>query len=167
MPIADADADALADRIMPVMVAAFDPHWGEGWNRAQLVGSLAFRHTHAVLIDRLGRRAPDAGAPAGFALIRVAPGEEEVLLIAVRPEERGRGLGRKLLDRVIFDARGRNADRLFLEMRANNPAERLYRDIGFAPIGCRPEYYRLSDGSRIDAITFALRLSGRLHDPML
>ena len=44
-------------------------------------------------------------------------------------------------------------------MRENNPARSLYESNGFGPIGRRKEYYRLADGARMDAITFALDLS--------
>lgn len=143
------------DKIMTVMDAAFDPAWGEAWNRRQVSDSLAFSHTHYHLISENGA-APAGDAPAaGFTLVRAAPGEEELLLIAVSPAARGKGLGRRLLEQVIADARGRGAERVFLEMRFNNPAAELYRACGFEPIGRRPDYYRLPDGNKIDAITFA------------
>ena len=56
------------------------------------------------------------------------------------------------------DARTRGAERLFLEMRENNPAASLYRAAGYKPVGRRRAYYKLSDGSRLDAITFAKKL---------
>jgi len=141
------------DQIMAVMDAAFEPVWGEAWNRRQVGDSLAFPHTHYRLAFT------DASQPAaGFTLVRSAPGEEELLLIAVAPEYRGRGLGRQLLEQVLEDARGRGAERVFLEMRFNNPAVELYQKLGFVPIGRRKDYYRLPDGSRIDAITFATEL---------
>jgi ribosomal-protein-alanine N-acetyltransferase len=136
------------DRIMAVMEAAFDPAWGEAWTRRQVSDSLAFPHTHYRLIDG------EAGSVAGFTLVRAAPGEEELLLIAVKPECRGQGLGRRLLETVLTDARSRGAERVFLEMRYNNPAARLYTDAGFEPIGHRRDYYRLPDGRKIDAITY-------------
>jgi len=55
-------------------------------------------------------------------------------------------------------ARDAGAERIFLEMRANNPAEHLYRECGFEPIGRRPDYYRTLDGTKLDAITFARKL---------
>ena len=65
------------DRIMAVMERAFDPHWGEAWTRRQVEDSLRFAHTHYYLLpdeDGDGNRHADA-----FALVRSAPGEEEVL----------------------------------------------------------------------------------------
>ena len=50
------------------------------------------------------------------------------------------------------------AESIFLEMRANNPAETLYRECGFEPIGRRVDYYRTADGTPLDAITFARKL---------
>lgn len=146
----------VLDGIMAVMDDAFDPHWGEAWTRAQVASSLAMPHTYALIVDSEGRtdRTGDAREPAGFALIRRAPGEEELLLIGVRPRFRKRGFGRILLESFFAQARQKKADRVFLEMRANNPARSLYTSLGFEQIGHRPDYYRLSDGSRIDAITF-------------
>jgi ribosomal-protein-alanine N-acetyltransferase len=146
------------DRIMDVMETAFDPAWGEAWNRRQVSDSLAFPHTHYRLVAEDGSPPADNEPAAGFSLVRAAPGEEELLLIGVKPELRGRGLGRILLAHVLSDARGRQAQRVFLEMRTNNPASRLYQAYGFEPIGRRRDYYRLPDGGQIDAITFACQL---------
>lgn len=148
--------DAL-DAMMAVMESSFDPHWREAWTRAQVSDSLAMPSTFLLLGDDEGRAAA-AGPATGFVLSRQALDEEELLLIAVRPEARGRGLGRRLLQTYISAARRRGVRRIFLEMRANNPAHRLYSRCGFVPVGTRPRYYRAVDGQAIDAITFALAL---------
>lgn len=146
------------DRIMEVMDAAFEPRWGEAWTRGQVSGLLALPTTHCRLIDSLGTYPGEFCATAGFTLVRAAPHEEELLLIGVKPQDRARGLGRKLLDLIAADARARGAERIFLEMRENNPAVNLYLNTGFRQIGRRPGYYKTSDGLRLDAITFALDL---------
>jgi [ribosomal protein S18]-alanine N-acetyltransferase len=147
------------DRIMTIMEAAFDPVWGEAWTRRQVSDSLAFAHTHYRLLATDGWAASESEEPcAGFTLVRAAPGEEELLLVAVMPEHRGRGLGEKLVRQAIEDARTRNAERLFLETRHNNPAIGLYRKLGFQPIGVRKDYYRGSDSKKLDAITFAYKI---------
>lgn len=115
--------------------------------------------THYNLIASSGLTPAEGESAAGFTLVRAAPGEEELLLIGVIPEMRGHGLGRKLLDSVADQARLRKAEQLFLEMRENNPAIDLYRSFGFSPIGRRKNYYKISDGSMLDAITFALPLT--------
>ncbi len=143
------------DRIMAVMTAAFDPAYGEAWNRRQVGDALTMPNTHYLLAG------PDGLAPApddpavGFLLSRGAAGEEELLLIAVHPEHRGNGIGTALIERFIDVARHRGTERLFLEMREGNPAERLYVALGFKPVGRRRQYYRSARNGPLDAITYA------------
>jgi ribosomal-protein-alanine N-acetyltransferase len=145
------------DRIMAVMQAAFDPAYGEAWNRRQVSDALVLPNTHYLLIDADGHE-PAEGAPAaGFVMARGVLDEEELLLIAVHPEQRGRGLGTALLQRYIEAAEARGRTSLFLEMREGNPAESLYLRAGFAPIGRRRNYYRNAALGPLDAITYARR----------
>jgi ribosomal-protein-alanine N-acetyltransferase len=147
------------DRIMAVMTAAFDPAFGEAWNRRQVEDALLIGNCHYCLAGP-ERTAPAEGeATAGFFMSRTGFEEEELLLIAVSPEFRGRGVGRYLLDQLRSAAASRGARRLLLEMRQGNPAEILYSNAGFKPIGRRPEYYRTPGGQRIDSITFACDIS--------
>nr|WP_280842170.1 ribosomal protein S18-alanine N-acetyltransferase [Pontixanthobacter sp. CEM42] len=146
------------DAMMAIMESAFDPRWGEAWNRKQLSDSLLMPHNQYRLIGADGGEPADDTPAAGFSLIKTIPGEEELLLIAVLPEHRGKGLGKALLQQFAQEARERGAEKIFLEMRANNPADVLYRSMGFEPIGKRTQYYKAADGSRIDAITMALSL---------
>jgi ribosomal-protein-alanine N-acetyltransferase len=147
-------ADDL-DRLMAVMGTAFDPVFGEAWTRRQVEDALLIGNCHYQLICAAGRE-PEPGVPAaGFFLSRTGFEEEELLLFAVDPAWRRRGLGLALLERLVRSARERGARRLLLEMRRGNPAEALYRRFGFRPIGERLNYYRGRDGQTIDAITFA------------
>ena len=141
---------------MTVMEAAFDPAFGEAWNRQQIADALVMPNTHALVVDADGELVEETNAqePAGFVLTRHAAGEEELLLIAVLPGCRKKGLGKLLIDRLFAAARSRGTTRIFLEMRRGNPAEYLYRKTGFEPIGERPNYYRMANGNRLDAITF-------------
>jgi ribosomal-protein-alanine N-acetyltransferase len=76
---------------------------------------------------------------AGFLVTReVAPGEREILNLAVDPAERRTGVARKLL----ADALARAGGAWFLEVRASNVAAiRLYEAAGFHRAGRRPQYY--------------------------
>lgn len=146
------------DRLMTVMESAFDPIYGEAWTRRQVEDALIIGNCHAFLAGPSGQAiAPDEEA-AGFSLSRLGYEEEELLLFAVRPEYRCRGIGRAILQSFAQAATNRGARRLILEMRRGNPAESLYRAFGFTPIGERKEYYRTQGGARIDAITFALEI---------
>ena len=151
--------DDTLDAIMHVMEQAFDPAYGEAWNRRQVADALTLANTHCVII------AADAVSPicdpsdaAGFAMLREAVGEEELLLLAVAPIHRRKGIGRRLLQQALAQAKARGSAQVFLEMRDGNSAECLYRALGFEQIGRRPGYYRSAVGGPLDAVTFARRL---------
>ncbi len=148
----------LLDRIMAVMEAAFDPAYGEAWNRRQVADALTMPSTHALVVDAAGALIPDGPGPAadavGFVLTRHVLDEEELLLIAVIPPARRQGVAAALIRHLFSAARDRGTTRIFLEMRRGNPAVHLYRKFGFEPIGERRNYYRMANGERIDAITF-------------
>ena len=98
-------------------------------------------------------------ADAGFLLGRAVAGEAEVLTLAVSPESRRLGLGRKLLARFIYQARLRGAQTAFLEVSAANVAAlALYESAGFSARGRRKGYYTGADGVRIDAVVMARAL---------
>jgi len=153
------DNAELVQAIMRVMEGAFDPAFGEAWNKRQIGDALVLPSTHALLINAKGELVERGGDDlAGFVLTRHAADEEELLLIAVLPEHRALGLGEALVDRLFEAAASRGVTRVFLEMRRGNPAIHLYHKVGFEPIGERPNYYKMEDGTRIDAITFARAL---------
>ena len=143
------------DRIMTVMEAAFDPAYGEAWSRRQVEQALILPNTHYLLAGVDGAAPGENEPAAGFVLSRSVADEEELLLLAVDPRWRGRGIGSTLLARFIAAAGERGSERLFLEMREGNPAEALYRRHGFATVGRRRHYYRRGTLSPLDAITFA------------
>lgn len=143
------------DKLMEVMEEAFDPHFREAWTRRQVEESLLAPSTFMMLANAQGEPCLENESAAGFVLARQAADEIELLLIAVRPGLRGSGVGRRLLARFFADAAERKAAKVFLEMRANNPAEQFYRKAGFTQIGQRPDYYRTVLGNPIDALTFA------------
>ena len=90
---------------------------------------------------------------AGLLLGRAVAGEAELLTVAVLPEARRRGLGRKLVARFLYQARLRGAKRAFLEVSAENPAAiALYESAGFILAGRRKGYYQVPGGAPIDAI---------------
>ena len=100
----------------------------------------------------------EGGVIIGYVLMSVAAGEAHILNVCVAPEHQGRGLGRKLVRAILHVARGRGAQRVFLEVRPSNVgAIALYHDEGFNEIGRRPRYYPARDG-REDAIVMAMEI---------
>lgn len=146
--------DAL-DGIMAVMEAAFDPVYGEAWNRRQVGDALIMPHTDFVLLDSAGRQPESAEQAAGFTLSRQVIDEEELLLIAVAPWARGQGLGHGLMRQFLSQSEAKGVARQFLEMRDGNPAAGLYLAHGFRPVGRRVNYYRSGNLGPVDAITYS------------
>ena len=134
-----------------VMNEAFDPRFGEAWTRSQCLAILGMPGVWLTL-------ARADGEVAGFALTRAILDEAELLLIAVRPAFRRRGIGAALLRGVIADARGRGVTRLHLEVRAGNEAVALYGAHGFVKVGERRDYYRGRAGQSFDAHSYAVAL---------
>ena len=150
--IISASADNLA-AVMTVMREAFDPVFGEAWTQPQCESILAMPGSWLVV-------AMDDGNPAGFALTRSAIFEAELLLIAVRPCFRRRGIGRQLLARVFGDCQSANVECVHLEVRADNVATAFYEQQGFVRVGIRKNYYRGASGQFTDAITLTKTLVG-------
>jgi ribosomal-protein-alanine N-acetyltransferase len=102
--------------------------------------------------------AEDERGVVGYAAV-LAPagsGDADVLTIAVGGDFRGEGTGAALLQRMIDTASARGAQRVFLEVRDDNPvAQTLYASRGFAVVGRRPRYYQPDD---VDAIVMRLDL---------
>ncbi len=126
--------------------------FGEGrWSLEQIRSSLRLHTTVA-------RVACVEGKPCGFILCQLAGGEVEVLTFCVKPLFRRAGVGQTLLRSVLGEARGQNADRVFLEVAADNEAAlSLYKAAGFKVIGTRPRYY-IRAGGPVDAVMMALDL---------
>lgn len=153
--------DTVLNELMRIMEASFDPYWREAWTRKQVADALVLPNTHAMLFDETGEPLSKPGHAVGFVLSRHICGEEELLLIAVHPAQRGRGLGKRILETFVSRAIERGADSIFLEMRANNCAGSLYERCGFVAVGLRRDYYRTVTGEPIDAITFARKTNDR------
>lgn len=143
--------DALAD-CMKVMVRAFEPQYGEAWTQGQLRSMMSLPGA-LLVIGRLGDR------PVSFGLMRAIVQEAELLLLAVDPDHRSVGHGRRILDRCLTLAEGRGARSVFLEVRAGNPATHLYRKAGFNQYNIRKKYYKGHDGESFDALSFRLSLA--------
>lgn len=132
-------ADARDARLLASLHASSFPE--DAWPALGFMTLLADPGTDGLLAED-----PEAGA-AGFALLRSAAGESEVLTIGVLPGLRRLGYGGRLLDAMIVLASRRGSDALFLEVAEDNAAAiRLYIDRGFLQVGRRPGYYRRRSG---------------------
>jgi len=91
----------------------------------------------------------------GHGVMSVAAGECHVLNVCTHPDWQGRGLGRRMLIRLLNIGRRHHADTAFLEVRVSNSvALHLYRAEGFNEVGLRRGYYPHRKG-REDALVLA------------
>jgi len=83
--------------------------------------------------------ADELGTVRGFLVARAtAPGEHEILNVAVAPSARRTGIGRILVETALYGRRGE----WFLEVRESNRAAiSLYESLGFCLSGRRENYY--------------------------
>jgi ribosomal-protein-alanine N-acetyltransferase len=69
--------------------------------------------------------------------------EIHISTLAVHPDYRRAGIGRKLLETVLYQAIRKDASIVTLEVRVSNHiAQNLYRRYGFKVVGSRKGYYR-------------------------
>lgn len=97
----------------------------------------------------------------GYVFARFAADETEIMNLAVHPDHRRQGLGRRLVGTAIQAARTAGTSKVFLEVRlSNQPAQRFYGQMGFQPIGFRRAYY---ERPREDALILCclLKADGR------
>ena len=84
--------------------------------------------------------------------------ECHLLNLCVRQEARGQGLGTKMIQYLINQARQKDMGSIFLEVRVSNDAAiRLYDKLGFNEIGIRRGYYPDTSG-REDALVLAYEI---------
>ena len=83
------------------------------------------------------------GRVVGYAGMWLIMNEAHITNIAIHPEYRGMGIGKKLVGGLIEEVLKIDIYRITLEVRPSNTAARaLYKKFGFVPCGIRPEYYR-------------------------
>ncbi len=82
------------------------------------------------------------GTLLGFAGAHVILDEGHITNVAVAPEERGRGVGRALMQALMQYAANLGVRYLTLEVRASNAAAiSLYESLGFIRVSVRKRYY--------------------------
>jgi [ribosomal protein S18]-alanine N-acetyltransferase len=112
------------------------PRWGEGRYREILENEAGDGLQRVLLV------AERCGGIVGFAVGTVVLDEAEIESVAVAIEARRTGVGKELCRALMEWARGKQAVRMRLEVRAGNAGARaLYRGLGLAECGVRAGYY--------------------------
>lgn len=93
-----------------------------------------------------------ANQVVGFCILQPVLDEANLLLMAIHPNQQGKGLGYILLDHSIQQLKN-HPIQIFLEVRESNTAAiGLYEKIGFHQIDLRKNYYPNVDGSKEHAV---------------
>lgn len=109
--------------------------FGDPWSRKSFADSLshAFVRVHVLEED---------DQLMGYAVVWVSGDECELANLAIDPARRRAGLGARLLEAVLQQARDEGLLVMFLEVRDSNTAARhLYEAHQFHEVGRRPRYY--------------------------
>lgn len=122
------------DALVAIEEAAFAPE--------EQASRRAFRHaarspTMSLLVVESG------GRPRGYVILERRRGSSLARLtsVAVAPGQGRRGLGARLLRAAEEEARAHGADRLRLEVRADNPARHFYQGAGYSRFAVGYGYY--------------------------
>jgi [ribosomal protein S18]-alanine N-acetyltransferase len=92
--------------------------------------------------------AVDRTALAGFAMMEFGDERAHLVLLAVRPTHRRRGIGRRLFAWLLESALTAGMESVHLELRAGNEAaRRFYRALGFSETIMIPRYYGGSESA--------------------
>ncbi len=132
-----------ADDVDPIAHLELELFPDEAWDFFMLIEETSHP-------DRRYAVAEQAGAIVGYAGLMLAGDTADIHTIGTSVP--GRGIGQSLLAWLEQAAREGGAERILLEVRADNSRARaFYARAGFTEIGRRPGYYRTRRGA-IDAI---------------
>ncbi len=144
-------SDLWFDEVLAIEQSAYSHPWTPGNFRDSVVAGY---HLEILLVQDQGRE-----HVAGYCVAMEGVDEVHLLNITVAPAWQGRGLGTRLLTALCAWARQRQAQWLWLEVRASNThAQQVYQHFGFKRVGERKDYYPLSPGQREDAVVMSLLL---------
>ncbi|MDJ0866071.1 MAG: GNAT family N-acetyltransferase [Myxococcota bacterium] len=135
--ITAADEAFLCDLYASTREAELEPlDWSEAQKRSFLRQQFAAQH--AFYTEQFQRAVFEIvqldGEPVGRLYVDRRPDEIRLIDIALVPAQRGRGLGTRLLRELLAEGE-RVGKPVRIHVEHFNPALRLYRRLGFEPIG--------------------------------
>jgi ribosomal-protein-alanine acetyltransferase len=132
---------ATPDDLDPIMALETSTFDSDAWSLESMSAELGSPHTYYLAaIDPSAQR--DLVGYGGL-LAPAASGEADIQTLAVAPDARRQGLGRRIVNALLAEARSRGVREVFLEVRADNPnARALYDSLGFEQIAIRARYYQ-------------------------
>ena len=150
-PVADADIRGLAGLLMDAVdsgaaasfLATLTPETAERWWRSTLAEAPA----GAVFLVARG----DGGAVVGTVHLQPSwapnqPHRGDIAKLLVHRSARRRGLGTRLMQAIEEEARRGGFTLLVLDTKRGDPADRLYRRLGWTVVGTIPRFALDPDG---------------------
>ncbi len=121
------------------------------WNRASFENELTNPNAYFLVA-----RDDEKGEVVGYGGVWAMYDVGDITNIAVRPDYRREGIGRKILNLLIDLCKEKGMTEITLEVRQSNlPAQRLYTSEGFEICGLRKRYYQ----NKEDAVIMTLRFN--------
>ena len=132
-------APMLADDLDAVL-AIEHKSFSMPWTDTMFLSEMRQGPGSQLLVARLEKRPTTIVGYVGY---RAVLDEMHVMIVAVAPAWRRRGIAQRMLLEAMEQARQADCARAILEVRASNVgAQQLYYRLGFAPVGVRPRYYQ-------------------------
>ena len=105
------------------------------WSKLALAGELRNDVAHYLVMEA-------DGVICGYGGMWLLFEEAHVTNVAIMPDYRGQGRGKRLMLAMMRHAVKRGAEKMTLEVRESNTvAQKLYAGLGFEQNGFRPGYY--------------------------
>ena len=142
---------AASHRDLDQLVEIEEAQFPEPWSRRLLSDELDLTSQRRYTVAVEGRTV------IGVLGLMLIDRDAHINTIATRPGHEGRGVARSLLDEAIPVVEAGGYSRITLEVAVGNTrARNLYVKYGFAPLGVRKQYYRVT---REDALVLVRNLS--------
>ena len=120
------------DELLKIEKKSFASHW----NKQTFYDELSAENGYYITIE-------DNGKIMGYSGFRYVLDEAHITTLAVHHKFRKKGIGTKLVEQLIKDAKARGLNKLYLEVRqSNTPAQKIYKKLGFKVLDRRREYYQ-------------------------
>lgn len=122
-------------QIENILISDFDDFWTPSLLKSEIMGNNR-KYIVAKQNDKI----------VGFAGIMMNFNEAEIMNIVTKKSERGNGIGKILLEKIIEIAKKNCIETIFLEVHKNNQmARKMYENAGFIEIGERKNYYHSTE----------------------
>ncbi len=137
------------DEVIKIEAVSFPCPWSRSQFEKELQNPLS--HSFTARLDKSNNK-----TLAGYIIIWLVAEEAHVLNIAVHPDFKKKGIGKKIIQFVLDFLTERYTRAVYLEVRHSNiAAQKLYEGFGFSQIGIRKNYY----DNREDAIVMGLEMN--------